>query len=159
VGGHIASQYGRRSARATRHGRFDPARLGWRSPAAGTGAAACAVGPIGGRGPLVGLARLALPLAVRDVWARWSARLSGSGAGPSRRGRPTARVISEAGLGTQMEMKNSQAHVQEPRTISPHKAEMPEAPPVEPELPPEEEPEPETPEPPVREPEEEPVPT
>jgi hypothetical protein len=37
------------------------------------------------------------------------------------------------------------------------RAEVPEAPPVEPELPPEEEPEP--PEPPVREPEEEPVPT
>jgi hypothetical protein len=56
-----------------------------------------------------------------------------------------------------MEMRNSHAHVQERRTISPREAEVPEAPPVEPELPPEEEPE--TPEPPVREPEEEPVPT
>jgi hypothetical protein len=56
-------------------------------------------------------------------------------------------------------MSNSQAHVQEPSTSSVPRAEVPEAPPVEPELPPEEEPEPETPEPPVREPEEEPVPT
>jgi hypothetical protein len=56
-----------------------------------------------------------------------------------------------------MEMRNSQEHVQEPSTSSVPRAEVPEAPPVEPELPPEEEPE--TTEPPVREPEEEPVPT
>jgi hypothetical protein len=58
-----------------------------------------------------------------------------------------------------MEMRNSQEHLQEPSTSSVPRAEVPEAPPVEPELPPEEEPEPETPEPPVREPEEEPIPT
>jgi hypothetical protein len=74
-------------------------------------------------------------------------------------GPPAARVISEAGLGTQIEMKPSQAHVQEPRTSSVPRAEVPEAPPVEPEVPPEEEPEPEIPWPPVREPDEEPVPT
>ena len=58
-----------------------------------------------------------------------------------------------------MEMRNSQGDVEEPRTGRVPRAEVPEAPPVEPEVPPEEEPEPETPEPPVREPEEEPVPT
>ena len=54
-------------------------------------------------------------------------------------------------------MMNSQGHVREPTTSSILRAEVPEAPPVEPELPAEEEPE--TPEPPVREPDEEPVPT
>jgi len=58
-----------------------------------------------------------------------------------------------------MEMRNSQKQVREPSSSSVPRAEVPEAPPVEPELPPEEDPEPETPEPPVREPEEEPVPT
>ena len=56
-----------------------------------------------------------------------------------------------------MEMRNSQDHVREPSSRSVLRAEVPEAPPVEPEVPPEEEPE--TPEPPVREPDEEPVPT
>jgi hypothetical protein len=56
-------------------------------------------------------------------------------------------------------MRNSQEHVQDPRTRSGPIAEVPEAPPAEPELPPEEEPKPDTPEPPVREPEGEPVPT
>jgi hypothetical protein len=56
-------------------------------------------------------------------------------------------------------MSNSQVHVQDPSTRPVPRAEVPEAPPVEPELPPDEEPEPGTPEPPVREPEEEPVPT
>jgi hypothetical protein len=128
-------------------GRLGPARLRVLS------------GPLAAVSPLVGLARPALPLAVRDARARWSACLSGSGTQPSSHGRPAAGVIFEAALGTQIEMRNSQAQVQEPRTASLPKAEVPEAPPVEPELPPEEEPEPETPEPPVREPEEEPVPT
>jgi hypothetical protein len=58
-----------------------------------------------------------------------------------------------------MEMRNSRVHLQDPSTRPVPRAEVPEAPPVEPELPPDDEPEPETPEPPVREPEEEPVPT
>ena len=58
-----------------------------------------------------------------------------------------------------MEMRSSQVHGQDPSTRSLPRAEVPEAPPVEPELPPDDEPEPETPEPPAREPEEEPVPT
>jgi hypothetical protein len=56
-----------------------------------------------------------------------------------------------------MEMRNSRVHVQILSTRPVLRAEVPEAPPIEPELPPDEEPE--TPEPPVREPEEEPVPT
>jgi hypothetical protein len=56
-------------------------------------------------------------------------------------------------------MRYSHAYVQRPRTIPLRKAEMPEAPPVEPEEPPREEPDPETPEPLVPEPDEEPVPT
>jgi hypothetical protein len=55
-------------------------------------------------------------------------------------------------------MTDPQAQIQGRMPISVTKAEVPEAPPVEPEMP-VEEPEPETPEPPVREPEEEPVPT
>jgi hypothetical protein len=58
-----------------------------------------------------------------------------------------------------MEMRNSHWHLQDSSTRPVPRAEVPEAPPVEPELPPDDEPEPETPEPPVREPEEEPVPT
>ena len=72
--------------------------------------------------------------------------------------RLAARVISEAGAGTHMEMSNSQAHVQTPRTIFVRRVEVPEAPPVDPQVPPEEEPEPETPEPLVPDPDEEPVP-
>jgi hypothetical protein len=68
-------------------------------------------------------------------------------------------VISSSRPGTHVGMSYSQAYLQRPRTVPLRKAEVPEAPPVEPELPPEEEPEPETPEPPLREPDEEPVPT
>lgn len=68
-------------------------------------------------------------------------------------------MISEAGLGTHIEMSTSQTNAERPRTIAVRMAEVPEAPPVEPQVPPEEEPEPETPEPPVPEPDEEPVPT
>jgi hypothetical protein len=53
-------------------------------------------------------------------------------------------------------MTDSRAEIQRRIPSSVTKAEVPEAPPVEPEVPPEE---PETPEPPVHEPEEEPVPT